>query len=68
MKPLLIHKKATSELEDAASYYESKRAGLGMEYREEVERTLGLIIQFPKMGARFRTTNFRHMVLRAFLT
>ena len=66
MKPLVFHKAATSELEDAAAYYESKVVGLGGDFRAEVERACALIVEFPGAGGRFRMTNFRHLVLRRF--
>jgi toxin ParE1/3/4 len=42
---------ALQEYEDAVSYYESRRPGLGDTFVSEVERVIALTLEFPAMGA-----------------
>jgi hypothetical protein len=46
-----FHGDAARELEEAAVFYESRVAGLGKSFLEEVERTVLLIEQYPDAGA-----------------
>ncbi len=41
---------ASAELEDAALWYESQRAGLGLELVQAVDVALGRILQWPRLG------------------
>ena len=43
---------ASAELEDAALWYESQRAGLGQEFLQAVDVTLELIGRWPQIGRR----------------
>ena len=38
---------ALAELEDAVDYYESKEAGLGLEFADEVARALERVVAYP---------------------
>lgn len=44
-------REALEEYEDAVSYYESVRTGLGDKFADEVDRALALTSEFPEMGA-----------------
>ena len=43
---------ASLELEDAAVWYDSQRAGLGIEFVEAVDRALKQIARWPQIGRR----------------
>lgn len=43
---------ASAELEDAAIWYESQRAGLGLEFVAAVDRALAQIAEWPQLGRR----------------
>ena len=47
MIPHSFHPDASAELEDAAVFYESRMPGLGKSFAAEVDRTIGLIRDFP---------------------
>ena len=44
-----IRPDAERDLEDAANWYELQRQGLGLEFLDSVEETLGLIQKHPSM-------------------
>ena len=46
-----FHSDAADELEEAAVFYESRVAGLGKSFLDEVERTVSLIGRYPEAGA-----------------
>jgi plasmid stabilization system protein ParE len=41
---------AQQDLEDAATWYENRRSGLGIEFAVEVRRAVAAIADFPKAG------------------
>jgi len=43
---------ASAELEDAALWYEQKRAGLGVEFVQAVDATLDQVARWPAIGQR----------------
>ena len=43
---------ASAELEDAALWYESQRAQLGLEFVQAVDRALAQIAEWPQIGHR----------------
>lgn len=45
-----FHPKATEELVDSAEFYESKVEGLGDEFINEIERTIQVLNENPKLG------------------
>lgn len=42
---------ASTELEDAAQWYEQRRSGLGIEFLEAIDAALEFIALFPEAGA-----------------
>ena len=44
-------REALEEYEDAVSYYERARSGLGATFVREVERVIALTLEFPAMGS-----------------
>jgi plasmid stabilization system protein ParE len=44
-------REALEEYEDAVSYYEGARSGLGETFANEVDRVIALMLEFPEMGA-----------------
>jgi len=46
----LTEPEASTELGEAALWYERQRSGLGEEFLEAVEATLALIARFPRAG------------------
>lgn len=66
MKPITFHPEAEQEVDSAAAYYESRREGLGGEFRAEVERVTGLIEKNPQLFPPHTTPGIRKCVLRRF--
>lgn len=56
---------AADELIDAADLYESDVRGLGREFMSEVERVIGVLIEFPVLGAKHDEIH-RRIPLRRF--
>jgi toxin ParE1/3/4 len=56
---------AQSEFLAAISYYEEARAGLGQQFREEVDRSVLGIAEHPDL-CRLRSGGYRRMNLRVF--
>jgi len=44
-------REALEEYEDAVSYYERARSGLGVTFVREVERVIALMLELPAMGS-----------------
>ncbi|MFZ2987582.1 type II toxin-antitoxin system RelE/ParE family toxin [Ideonella sp.] len=51
MKPLLLREEARAELLQETRYCEQKREGTGKRFREAVNASFSLILQFPNGGA-----------------
>jgi len=51
MKPLRTEPEASSELEEAAVWYEGKRKNLGLEFLESVDSALDFITRFTRAGS-----------------
>ncbi|MBI3327427.1 MAG: type II toxin-antitoxin system RelE/ParE family toxin, partial [Nitrospinae bacterium] len=66
MKPVIIHRQARAELDEAMAFYERQRAGLGLDLQTAVERAIRRIQQHPQVGAPYKATEFRYHVLRRF--
>jgi len=66
VKPVLFHREATAELEEAIAYYDQRRSGLGAALLDEVQRAASLIQESPNIGAPYKTTDYRHYVLARF--
>ena len=66
MKPILFHPEASLELDDAWAYYETLRRGLGQELQDEVERAIAQLQQFPSIGAPYKDTSLRRIILQRF--
>ena len=45
---LVVHEAASAELEEAAEWYDSERAGLGNELLEEMARAVEAILEAPR--------------------
>jgi plasmid stabilization system protein ParE len=54
VNPARFHPEAAREFEEAASFYESRVAGLGESFHREVRRTVSLIQEYPSAGASVR--------------
>jgi plasmid stabilization system protein ParE len=50
VKPLNLSEPASEELAEAVRWYEQRRAGLGGEFFDEIDRTMDLIVHHPEMG------------------
>lgn len=66
MRPILFDEEARDELEAAVAYYEGKRAGLGGELREVVEKACALIQAQPQLSQQHDETEFRRRPLQRF--
>ncbi len=51
MKPLVFHPDAVQDAREAIDYYESKRSGLGNDFRSELDAALSRIRQNPQRFA-----------------
>lgn len=56
---------ALAELNDAASFYDRREAGLGIEFLSEVDDAISLILQFPEAWSP-ASMNCRRCVVRKF--
>ena len=65
MTRVSFHELAERELNDAALYYETESAGLGVRFLDEVERYVGAIIRNPSAGKKIRA-QIRRRILRSF--
>ena len=50
MKRVSFHRLADIELNEAAAYYESERAGLGATFLREVDRCIESLAKWPEAG------------------
>lgn len=66
MKPATLHTDAEAELWEAADYYERQRAGLGGEFRRELEAALQRVRENPKAYAAEDDPGVRYCPLRRF--
>ena len=48
--PLRISEEAEAEMAEAASWYETHRSGLGIDFLAAVDQTAARIAEMPKMG------------------
>ncbi|MEO0422975.1 MAG: type II toxin-antitoxin system RelE/ParE family toxin [Pseudomonadota bacterium] len=65
MNSIEFHPEAETEFAEATLRYQSKVPGLGVEFEAEVRRAVGLLQQFPELGARV-AGQIRHLTLRRF--
>ncbi|MFQ5791535.1 MAG: type II toxin-antitoxin system RelE/ParE family toxin [Acidobacteriota bacterium] len=56
---------ADQEMNEAARFYEERSAGLGLDFLEEVERTVESIVAHPNSGRRI-SENIRRRIVRRF--
>lgn len=63
--PIVFRRIAQSELDNAVSWYENKRVGVGLEMRIEIEKHLEQIAKQPQRFRRIRG-DLRRSVLRRF--
>jgi toxin ParE1/3/4 len=66
MKPAVFHDKASTEFDEAAAWYERQRAGLGRQFEAAVEQAIRRICENPLVGACYRTTKVRYVLVRRF--
>ena len=50
MERVSFHRLAERELNEAASYYEGQKAGLGARFLAEVDRCIELLVEYPEAG------------------
>ena len=60
-----FHPLAEEEFDDAVSYYETRRLGLGLEFAEEVYATIARICEYPVAWSRL-SNNTRRCLLNRF--
>jgi len=63
MRALLLAR-AQSDLAQAVDFYNGREAGLGRDFAIEFCRTLGKILQYPGIGARFTRQTRRYQIRR----
>ena len=57
---------AAEELAAAVGWYEDRRAGLGAEFFDAIERTLNRIAELPEAGSPFRDLKARRLLVAGF--
>ena len=65
MTDIQFHQGAALELRETARYYDLQVTGLGRAFITEVERTTGLILENPAIGAP-TWQHYRRMIVRRF--
>lgn len=66
MKTLAFHPDAKAELREAVEFYEGRRAGLGREFRINIEQALERISNAPRRNAFYKQTPIRFCLIRRF--
>jgi plasmid stabilization system protein ParE len=66
MKPIVFDSEADEELHAAARFYEERRAGLGDEFMEEVQRATERIASVPQSFPPYGGSGLRKCILRRF--
>jgi toxin ParE1/3/4 len=66
MKPVIIHREAKAELDEAIGWYNDKQDGLGLDLQEEVENAVVRIERDSGVGASYRNTDFRFCHVKRF--
>lgn len=66
MKPVIIHSYARTELDNAITFYEQQKPGLGLDLQSAVERAIERIQQSPQLGAHYKATKIRYYLVRRF--
>jgi toxin ParE1/3/4 len=64
--PAQFQPTAHREFERAIARFESKREGLGEEFRDEIREAIREIRNNPKVGAPYGRTRYRYYVVRRF--
>ncbi|HLO87872.1 MAG TPA: type II toxin-antitoxin system RelE/ParE family toxin [Nostocaceae cyanobacterium] len=65
MTTVIFHPLAEQELNEAATYYEEQKQGLGLEYLEAVEQAVSCLMDYPEIGAKVRGS-IRRLILPKF--
>lgn len=66
MKPVIIQREASAELEEDMSWYEKRQTGLGLDLESEVEQTIALVRRDPSIGMRYRNTQVQYVRVKRF--
>jgi plasmid stabilization system protein ParE len=66
VKPAVFHPKARAELDKEVEYYQARRPGLGLDFAAEIRRAVRRIRRFPGIGAPYKQTNYRKLVVPRF--
>jgi toxin ParE1/3/4 len=66
VKPVIIHSLARAELDEAVTWHEARRRGLGLALQDAVEAALRIIQENPNYGSPYKRTEFRYWVVRRF--
>ena len=64
MRPLEFDLEAEEELAVAVDWYERQRAGLGLDFLEELDDVLQSMIRFPHMGTSYEKGTRRRVLQR----
>lgn len=65
MKPVVVHRAARQEIDDAALWYEARRVDLGVEFIAEIDRCIDLLAHCERL-APVVFEDVRRMPLRRF--
>lgn len=60
---LRIHRLAVVEIDAAVDWYEARRPGLGTELEDEIDSTLGLLLEYPLAAPPWRGRTDRRVAI-----
>jgi toxin ParE1/3/4 len=66
VKPVIVHKDAQAEYDEAVQWYEGQTPGCGADVVAEVNAGLRAIGEDPGIGAQYRNTTFRFYRIKRF--
>ncbi len=66
MKPVIIQREASAELEEDMAWYEKRQTGLGLDLESEVEKTIARVRRDPTIGTRYRNTQIQFVRVKRF--
>jgi toxin ParE1/3/4 len=66
VKPLILHREAQEELDEAMAFYESRRIGLGTAFLAAIEGASMRLQRNPRQHACYKNTEYRKCVVPGF--
>jgi toxin ParE1/3/4 len=66
VKPVVFHRAARAELDEAVGYYEEQCGGLGLDLQDKIEHAVAMIQRHPQTWPHHGRTKFRKYLLERF--